>query len=267
MINGKTISKNLELVREKKPLVHNITNYVVMNNTANALLALGASPVMAHAVEEVKDMAAIASALVINIGTLSPRWVEGMLIAGKTAKQNGTPVIFDPVGVGATPYRNEVAKQILKECQPDFIRGNGSEIMALTNQNVSTKGVDSSASSNSALDAAKTLANQTGAVVIISGQEDFITDGTTTSSVQNGSTMMTKVTGMGCTATAVLGAFAAINSDKIEAATSAMAVMSIAGEIAVQQSAGPGSLQLNFLDVLYNLDAETVEKTAKMVTL
>ncbi len=267
MINGKTVSKDLKLVREKSPLVHNITNYVVMNNTANTLLALGASPVMAHAEEEVADMAGIASALVINMGTLSPRWVEGMLLAGKTAKQKSVPIIFDPVGVGATPYRNEVAKQILEQCQPDFIRGNGSEIMALTNQNVITKGVDSTASSNAALDAAKTLAKKTGAVVVISGQEDFITDGTVVTSVQNGSTMMAKVTGMGCTATAVLGAFAAVNSDKREAATSAMAVMSIAGEIAVQQSAGPGSLQTNFLDTLYNLDTETVEKLAKIVTL
>ena len=143
----------MNAVREKSPLVHNITNFVVMNNTANALLAVGASPVMAHAVEEVTDMVNIASALVINMGTLNPQWVEGMISAGKAASKRGIPVVFDPVGVGATPYRNEVAARILNECNPTFIRGNASEILALAKENIITKGVDSSASSNSAIEA------------------------------------------------------------------------------------------------------------------
>jgi hydroxyethylthiazole kinase len=263
MITVKSISADLAAVRGKSPLVHNITNFVVMNNTANALLAVGASPVMAHAVEEVKDMVAIASALVLNMGTLNPQWVEGMLVAGKAATAKGIPVVFDPVGVGATPYRNEVAARILAECKPAFIRGNASEIMALAREKVVTKGVDSLASGNDAINAAKRLAGETGAVVVVSGPEDFITDGAEVLSTKNGSTMMARVTGMGCTATAILGAFAGVNPNRLEAAAHAMAVMGIAGEIAAAKSAGPGTLQLNFLDTLYTLSDAAIEETYK----
>ena len=253
MIDAKSIAADLQALRDSTPLVHNITNFVVMNNTANALLAIGASPVMAHAVEEVADMAGIASALVINIGTLNPQWVEGMIKAGIAATAKGIPVMFDPVGVGATPYRNEVAVQIIEKCKPTLIRGNASEIMALAKENVATKGVDSTVSSNAALDAAKSLANETGAVVVISGTEDFITDGKQVITIKNGSPLMPRVTGMGCTASAVLGAFAAVNKKTLLAAAHGMAVMSICGEIATKKSEGPGSLQMHFIDTLYNL--------------
>lgn len=261
MIRVQSISADLAEVRKKSPLVHNITNFVVMNNTANALLALGASPVMAHAVEEVKDMVGIASALVINMGTLNPGWVEGMVEAGKAASAKGIPVVFDPVGVGATPYRNEVAIRILAECKPTFIRGNASEIMALAQENVQTKGVDSLAESNAAIDAAKRLATETGAVVVISGPEDFITDGTRVLSTKNGSALMARVTGMGCTATAVLGAFAAVNDNRLLAAAHAMAVMGIVGELALAKANGPGTLQLHFIDALYNIGEAEIEAT------
>lgn len=264
MTDKNQLKTDLNLLREKSPLVHNITNYVVMNNTANALLAIGASPVMAHAEEEVRDMVTIASALVINMGTLSEKWVEAMLIAGSAAREKGIPVVFDPVGVGATPYRNQVAALIVNACKPSIIRGNASEIMALANEKTSTKGVDSTASSNAALDAAKRLAQDTGAVVVISGEEDFITDGETVRSVKNGSALMPKVTGMGCTATAVVGAFAAINPDFLAAATHAMTVMGVAGEIAVQKADGPGTMQLHFLDALFNLTADTLAELAQM---
>lgn len=263
MIDNQQLANDLNLVREKSPLVHNITNYVVMNNTANALLAIGASPVMAHACEEVESMVGIASSLVINMGTLSPQWVEAMLLAGKAAKAKGIPVVFDPVGVGATPYRNETAAMILEQCKPTIIRGNASEIMALAQENVATKGVDSTASSDSAVDAAKLLAKQTGAVVVISGETDFITDGETLLTVSNGSTMMPKVTGMGCTASAVTGAFAAINNNPLIAAAHAMAVMGIAGEIAAENSNGPATLQLNLIDTLYALTSEEVQNHFK----
>lgn len=263
MINSTDLARDLSLVREKSPLVHNITNYVVMNNTANGLLAIGASPVMAHALEEVADMAAIASALVLNIGTLEPQWVEAMLIAGKTALSKGTPIVFDPVGAGATPYRSEVCTRIIEECKPSIIRGNASEIMALCSSNVKTKGVDSTDSSDSAIDSAKVLAKQTGAVVVVSGQTDYITDGDIVKTVENGDPMMARVTGMGCTATAVVAAFAAVNPDMLEAATHGMAVMGITGEIAVKSSKGNGSLQVNFLDELYNLDETIIKKNIK----
>lgn len=264
MIDKKQLIHDLQVVRKKAPLVHNITNYVVMNNTANALLAIGASPVMAHAVEEVEDMVAIASSLVINIGTLSEKWVDAMLLAGEAAQAKRIPIVFDPVGVGATSYRNKVAASVVKKCKPSIIRGNASEIMTLAKENSITKGVDSTVSSDSALDAAKRLASETNTVVIVSGKEDFITNGQIVHSVKNGSSLMAKVTGMGCTATAITGAFAAINSDLMEASVSAMTVMGVAGELAAKKASGPGTMQLYFLDALYSLTGEIVSKHAKI---
>ncbi len=255
-----TLVSQISKLRESSPLVHNITNYVVMNNTANALLAIGASPVMAHSTEEVEQMVGIASSLVINIGTLEPSWVEAMILAGKKAKERGIPVILDPVGVGATSYRNEVCAQIIEECRPDIIRGNGSEIMALVNTSITTKGVDSSASSSSALDYAKTLAKNTGAIVVISGEIDYITDGEQVRENSYGATIMASVTGMGCTASAIVGAFAAIESDYLKAATEAMQAMGVAGQIAASYSKGSGSMQVNFLDEMYNLGSESIQR-------
>jgi hydroxyethylthiazole kinase len=168
-----------------------------MNNTANALLAMGASPVMAHSVDEVAEMTNISSSLVINIGTLDALWVEAMLIAGKTALNKSTPIVFDPVGAGATSYRSKVCKQLIEECKPSIIRGNASEIIALSDTQAQTKGVDSTNASDSALDSAKALACSTKAIVVISGETDYITDGTTVETVKNGNPMMAKVTGMG----------------------------------------------------------------------
>lgn len=261
MTEVQNLIKDLQEIRKTAPLVHNITNLVVMNNTANALLALGASPVMAHSKHEAADMAKLASALVLNIGTLTAEWVEAMILAGKAAKENGVPVIFDPVGVGATPFRSVAAKQIIEHCQPDIIRGNASEIIALRNENEKTKGVDSIASSDSARETAMELAQATGAVVVVSGETDYITDGQLTYLVKNGHPMMERVTGMGCTCTAVVAAFAAVNQDYAAAATHAMSVVAIAGERAVLDSRGPGSLQMNFLDELYRLDEEAIIQT------
>ncbi|MDD4637392.1 MAG: hydroxyethylthiazole kinase [Bacteroidales bacterium] len=263
MINIQNLVRDVQLVREKSPLIHNITNYVVMNNTANALLAIGASPVMAHSIDEVVEMTGIASALVLNIGTLDAEWVDSMVLAGKTASLKNIPVVFDPVGAGATSYRTKVCKRIIEECKPSIIRGNASEILALCHANTQTKGVDSTASSDSALDSAKALASLTRSVVVISGPTDYITDGIQVNTVENGNSMMARVTGMGCTSTAVVGAFAAINKNILEAATHGMAVMSIAGEIAAFRSPGTGSLQVNFLDELYRLNEETIQMTIK----
>jgi len=260
MIEKGRLTADLNLVRQKSPLVHNITNYVVMNNTANALLAIGASPVMAHAVDEVEDMVAIASSLVINIGTLSDEWIKAMLLAGKSANKKGIPVVLDPVGAGATIYRTKTSLSLIEECKPSVIRGNASEIMALVNSQIRTKGVDSITLSDSAIDAAKMLATNTGAVVVISGPTDYITDGERLAEVKNGSVMMTKVTGLGCTATALTGAFAAVNGNFFEAATHAMAIMGIVGELAAAKSQGPGTLQMHFLDELYNISGNEIDK-------
>lgn len=264
MIQIDSLVNDLEAVRRQSPLIHNITNYVVMNNTANALLAVGASPVMIHAIDEVAEMAALASALVINIGTVEQSWLEAMIEAGKSARSKHKPIVFDPVGAGATAYRISISSQIIEACTPSIIRGNASEIMALCHVDIKTKGVDSTASSDSALDSAKLLAKQTGAVVVISGETDYITDGEAVEYVKNGSPMMEKVTGLGCTATALVAAFAAVNPDRLAAATHAMAVMGICGELAAKKSRGNGSLQVNFLDELYLLNEETIRKTLKL---
>lgn len=264
MINIESLIRDLDLIRKQSPLIHNITNYVVMNNTANALLAIGASPVMAHSVDEVAEMTNIASSLVINIGTLEAMWVEAMLIAGKTALNKSTPIVFDPVGAGATSYRSKVCKQLIEECKPSIIRGNASEIIALSDTQAQTKGVDSTNASDSALDSAKTLAYKTKAIVVISGETDYITDGINVETVKNGNPMMAKVTGMGCTATAIVGAFTAVNKNLLEAATHGMSVMGICGEVAAAHSQGNGSLQVNFLDTLFNINEEVIRKNIRL---
>ncbi|MGI4865960.1 MAG: hydroxyethylthiazole kinase [Janthinobacterium lividum] len=243
----------IQAVRTQAPLVQNITNFVVMNNTANALLAVGASPIMAHAHPEVPQMLAICQALVVNIGTLDEYWAAAMLLAATEARRLGKPWVLDPVGAGATPYRDGVLTQLLA-LRPSYIRGNASEILALAHHNTTaTKGVDSTASSTEALAAAQALSAQLGAVVCVSGETDIIVSGTRQAYVANGSPLMTKVTGLGCSATAVLGAFAAVGADPFAAAVAGVALFSVAGELAAVGAAGPGSLQVQLLDTLYNI--------------
>ncbi len=258
------IWKDIEQIREKSPLVHNITNFVVMNNTANALLALGASPVMAHAQEEVCDMVNIANSLVINIGTLSDPWIQAMAKAMARAKEKNTPIVLDPVGVGATEYRTRTARELLQVASPSIIRGNGSEIMALGQpdlgkERVTTKGVDSNSASDLAIDSARALNRKFGAVICITGKTDYIISQAGMTRVKNGDDMMPRVTGLGCTATALCGAFAAVNPDSHLAAAHAMAVMGIAGQIAAETAHGPASLQLNFIDTLYQLSETHIQ--------
>ncbi len=257
-IRARDIWLDLEKIRKASPLVHNITNYVVMNTTANALLAIGASPVMAHAVEEVEEMTSIAQALVINIGTLSERWVKAMLCAAGKADELGIPVVLDPVGAGATSYRTKTCHDLLDVCTPAIIRGNASEIMALATGEAKTKGVDSSDPSDAALEAAKLLNRNTGSTVCISGAVDYIVDGDRVIYVENGHPMMASVTGMGCTASALCGAFAAVNHSFPVAAAEAMTVMGIAGEIAAENCKGPSSLQIVFLDTLFCLSGDDI---------
>ena len=259
--------KNIRTVKEKSPLVHNITNYVVMNTTANALLAVGASPVMAHGHSEVKEMTAIAAALVINIGTLEEYWVESMKIAIQKANAANTPWVLDPVGAGATPYRNKVLEELIRH-NPTAIRGNASEILALVHNSSDTKGVDSTRQSNEATDAAEELSRLTGAVVCVSGATDFIVHQGKSIGLTNGHPLMGRVTGMGCTASALIGAFCAVKGeDPFEATLSAMALMGIAGEMAAEKSPGPGSLQLHFLDALYAITEEDFQQRLKIKEL
>ena len=237
-----------------------------MNITANALLALGASPVMAHAAEEVEEMAALARALVINIGTLSPAWVESMRKAMLRAAANGRPIVFDPVGAGATRFRSDTCHRLLEEVPPSIVRGNASEIRALAGATAGTKGVDSTETSDAALDSARTLAARYGCVVTVSGAIDLIVTGDRVVRVANGHPMMPRVTGLGCTATALTGAFAAVNPSHLDAAVHAMAVMGIAGELAAAQSPGPGTFQVRFLDALYLLRESDIRSRLKLET-
>ncbi len=260
-INTHTIWEDLQKIRHATPLIHNITNYVVMNNTANALLALGASPIMAHAIEEVEDLVRISGALVINIGTLSEKWIEAMQKAMLFAHKINKPIVFDPVGVGATPYRTATTRQLFAVA-PTVIRGNASEVCAILGEEV-TKGVDSTQESFAAITAAKQLAQTYQCTVVISGAKDFIIKSDQVIQIDNGHPLMAKVTGMGCTATAIIGAFLTANTDLI-AAAHAMAVMGIAGELAGEKAAGPGSLQMHFLDALYNLKKSDIEDRLKL---
>jgi len=260
------IWRDVERIRAAAPLIHNITNYVVMNTSANALLALGASPVMAHAPEEVGDMVGLAAALVINIGTLSGPWIASMSAALAAAKRRGIPVVLDPVGAGATPFRTETALRLLAEGPPAILRGNASEIRALHTAEGATKGVDSRHSSEDALEAARFLSRSRGCVVCISGAVDLIVRGDETIRVMNGHPMMPRVTGLGCTASALVGAFAAVNPSPFRAAVHAMAVMGIAGEMAAEGAAGPGTLQVRFLDVLYALREKDIADRVKLET-
>lgn len=249
----KNLWNNILRIRNTSPLVHSITNYVVMNNTANAVLAIGASPIMAHAKSEVEEMVNISHALVINIGTLDEYWEETMLIAIKKANELNKPWILDPVGAGATSYRDSVLSKIIS-LNPTVIRGNASEIIALSKTSKTiTKGVDSTAKSNEAVEAAKILVQNHKSIVCISGETDIIISENQEIHLKNGHPMMTKVTGLGCTASAIIGAFIGVIENKTEAVVSAMSLLGVAGEIAAKQSAGPGSLQLNIIDKLYNI--------------
>jgi hydroxyethylthiazole kinase len=256
-------------VRERSPLVHNITNLVAINFNANALLAVGASPVMAHAHEEVRDMVAIAQALVLNIGTLDPYWIESMRLALAAATKRGIPTVLDPVGAGATPYRNQAIGSLLAVASPTVIRGNGSEIMSVAGSAVTTRGVDSSAGANDALGAAKALVQRTKGVVCVSGETDHVLDAQRRwASLSNGHVWMTRITGVGCSATALVGAFCAVQPDAWRATVSAMALLSVAGEVAAERSQaaglGVGSMQAALLDGLQLLDKATFEKRLRL---
>ncbi len=247
---------NLDLIKQQKPLIHNITNYVVMNFTANALLAMGASPVMAHAEEEVEEMVSFAGALVLNIGTLSETWVHSMLRAGRKASELKKPIILDPVGSGATLLRTSTAREIIAETKVTVIRGNASEVLSLKEKDTKTRGVDSLHSVDDAAETAVILASELGTTLAITGPVDLVTDGSRIKRVMNGHPMMGMVTGTGCVATAVTGAFLAVDPDPVEAVVSALGFLGLAGEKAGAAAAGPGSFRALFLDELYSITPE-----------
>lgn len=252
-------------LRQTKPLVVNITNNVVTNFTANALLALGASPAMTHAPADAAALAAMAQALVVNMGTPAEEYVASMEAAIPAANAAGVPVVFDPVAAGATPWRREVLARVLGAGNLAAMRGNASEIMAVAGENVRSRGADSLHGSSEAREAAMAVAREHGCVVCVSGETDIVTDGRTCRVLAGGHAMMTLVTGMGCAATAVVGAFVGIQPDAFAATVHAMAVMSAAGAMAAAGAAGPGTLQLRFLDALYTLTEADLNAGAREV--
>ncbi|MBA4602635.1 hydroxyethylthiazole kinase [Thermoactinomyces mirandus] len=262
--------KLLPRVRNEQPLVHNITNVVVTSFTANGLLALGASPVMAYAREEVADMARLARAVVLNIGTLDHTVVDAMIIAGKSANQQGVPVIFDPVGVGSTAFRLEMARKILSEVKVSVIRGNAGEIAGLIGKTGMTRGVDAlEQEAGNLVETAATCARQYRTIVAMTGKEDILTDGVTHYMVQNGHPMLTKVTGTGCLLSSVLGAFVAVEENHLLAAVSGVASYGVAAELAARKTGekGPGHFQILFLDQLYRLSEEDLSSLGRIQKL
>jgi hydroxyethylthiazole kinase len=259
------VGADLAAIRERKPLVHQITNYVVMNETANATLALGALPVMAHAIEEVEELASAAGALVLNIGTLSERWIDAMLLAAKAANGAGVPVVLDPVGAGATRLRTETAKRILAESRVAVVRGNGAEVATLAGRPAEIRGVESIGSEDSGAELAKTAASALGCVAAVTGRVDHVSDGERVLAVSNGHQLLAAVTGTGCMSSAITGCFLAVAADRpLDAAAEALVAFGVAGEDAARDAKGPGSFHVGLYDALYDLDPNTVDSRARV---
>jgi hydroxyethylthiazole kinase len=255
----------LRTLRERKPLVHQITNYVVMNETANATLAIGALPVMAHAREEVEEMVGLAGALVLNIGTLSPPWVEAMLLAGRAASERRIPVVLDPVGAGATAYRTDTARRILDEVDVTVLRGNAGEVATLVGVEAEVRGVESIAAGSEPRELAASAARALGCVASVTGVIDYVSDGTRTLAVSNGHELLASVTGTGCMASALTGCFLAAKPEApVEAAAEALAAFGVAAEDAAREAKGPGSFHVGLYDALAALDPATLDERARI---
>jgi hydroxyethylthiazole kinase len=255
----------LRTLRERKPLVHQITNYVVMNETANATLAIGALPVMAHTREEVEEMVGLAGALVLNIGTLSPPWVEAMLLAGRAASARGIPVVLDPVGAGATRYRTDTARRILDEVEVTVLRGNAGEVATLVGVEAEVRGVESIAAGSPPAELAAAAARALGCVASVTGPVDHVSDGERTLAVSNGHELLAAVTGTGCMSSALTGCFLAAKPEApVEAAAEALAAFGVAAEDAAREAKGPGSFHVGLYDALAALDPATLDGRARI---
>ena len=256
---------DLRELRERKPLIHQITNYVVMNETANATLALGALPVMAHAQEEVAEMASVAGALVLNIGTLSAPWIESMLLAAKAANEADAPIVLDPVGAGATTLRTETAKRILDEAEIAVVRGNAAEVATLAGRQAEIRGVESIGATDSGAELARAAARTLGIVAAVTGPVDHVSDGERVIAVANGHELLGTVSGTGCMSTAVTGSFLAVRREQpLEAAAEALVAFGVAGEDAAVGANGPGTFHAQLYDALYNLDPDTLDERARV---
>lgn len=254
----------LKKLKEKKPLVHHITNWVTIYDCANVVRTIGALPVMAHAKEEAAEMAGMASALVLNIGTLTGSLVESMKLAGKAANVKNVPVVLDAVGAGATGFRDEKSLELIRELHIDIIKGNRSEIAKLSGMDVFTKGVESTEFEGNLEEIARKLACKRNSTVVITGREDIIADRDSLYICRNGHPMMGSIVGTGCMAASIIGAFAAVEKDYALAAAAAMAVFGIAGELAAEKSEGPGTFKEQLYNALYKLGPADIEKLEKL---
>jgi hydroxyethylthiazole kinase len=254
----------MRAVREKKPLIHHITNFVVMNETANITLASGALPVMAHAMEEAAEMTGQAAALVLNIGTLWPDQVEAMELAGRRANERGIPVILDPVGAGATAYRTQTALRLLKGLDISLVRGNVAEVAVLADRQAEISGVEAVGGTGTEKEVAMVFAEKFGCAAVVTGPVDVIAGGEKILTVANGHAMMAKVTGTGCMATAVIAAYAAISDSITEAAAIALAAYGLAGQIAAHAAKGPGTFQPLLYDALASLTEDALKAGARI---
>jgi len=261
---GKKIFEIIERIRQERPLIHNITNMVAMNDSANIILAIGGLPVMAHAQAEVREMVRVAGALVLNIGTLTSEQIDSMIVAGEEANNLKKPVVLDPVGAGATHLRTESALRLQERVKLDIVRGNHAEVSILAGLKGNIKGVESVGSGKNAVEVARSLARKHNQVVIITGKQDIVTDGKTVIEINNGSPMLGTITATGCMVTSLIATFAAVCDDYIMASTGALVCFGLAGERAAVKAQGPGSFKVNLFDEVYNLNEEIICKGLKV---
>ncbi len=258
------IAEALSRIRQERPLIHHITNLVVLNDTANVTLHAGALPVMAHAAEEVAEMTDMAGALVLNTGTLTPARREAMLVAGRKSNERGIPIVLDPVGVGATALRTQTVERLRRELRIAVVRGNPGEIGVLSGVGGTLKGVESLQGMRNPNAVARSMADEWGAVVAISGKRDIVSDGEMVLGVDNGHPWLTKITGTGCMATSVIAAFASVERDYLMAAAGGLSYFGLAAELAVEKANGPASFKVALLDQIYNLQPEQLAKGARV---
>ncbi|MFA4825431.1 MAG: hydroxyethylthiazole kinase [Methanoregula sp.] len=251
-------------VRKNRPLVHHITNYVTVNDCANITICAGGAPIMADAIEEVAEMTGIVNALVLNIGTLNKLQVESMLAAGRKANERKIPIILDPVGAGATRFRTDTARRLLSELEITILKGNAGEIGILAGAEGKVRGVDSAGLAGDPVAIAKDFAQSAGITVVVSGASDIVTDGKRVLLVENGHPMMGGISGTGCMAASVTGAFAAESKDPVLAAAAALAAFGIAGERAAAGARGPYSFKVALFDELSGLKPAALQSEAKI---
>ncbi len=263
-IEPKQIASLLAKIRATKPLVHHITNWVTIYDCANITRTIGALPVMAHAPEEVEEMTGIASALVLNIGTLTEELMQAMYKAGMKANDKGIPVVVDAVGVGATKFRTEKFRELAQKVKLSVVKGNSAEMGIIAGVKAEVKGVEAVSVEGNLEDIAKKVASEYGCTAAITGKTDIVSDGSSVYLVNNGHQMMGSIVGTGCMAASVIGSFCAVEKDYALASASALSVMGIAGELAAAKSHGPATFKEAFFDEMYNLDDEKIIRLARV---